>query len=344
MLKRIKQGGLRSAKALRLLDVISNSRWRRNRLLILGYHGISLDDEHLWNPELFVSADFLRRRFQIIKQSGCTVLGLGDAVQRLYSGTLPSKTVVITFDDGFYNFYSIAYPILREFDFPVTLYLTTFYTEYNQPIFGIAVDYVLWKARSSSLDCSAIFERDEVIDLNADTERRRCHSLIIDHARDHNFSAEQKNALLKDLCVALNINFEAFCEARLFQLITPPEVSEIADCVDIELHTHRHRVPLDEKLFAREIDDNRRVIGKAAAKRPTHFCYPSGQYNSLFFPWLEAADVISATTCDPALATGSTSRFMLPRLIDNSSLTDIEFEGWLSGISNFLPQRRYSYE
>lgn len=339
MLKRIKQGGLKSAKAVRLLDLISKSGWRQNRLLILGYHGVSLDDEHLWNPELFMPAEFLRRRFQIIKESGCTVLGLGDAVQRLYSGTLPAKTVVITFDDGFYNFYKIAFPILREFDFPATLYLTTFYTEYNKPIFGIAVDYVLWKARSSHFDCTELLTRDEVIDLNVEAERRRCHSLIIGHARD--FSAEQKDALLHKLCCALNINYADFCEARLFQLMTLQEVSAIAKYVDIELHTHRHRVPLDEKLFTREIDDNRRVIERAASKRATHFCYPSGEYDSLIFDWLEATDVISATTCDPALATGSTSPFLLPRLIDTCALTDIEFEGWLSGVSDFLPRRRH---
>jgi peptidoglycan/xylan/chitin deacetylase (PgdA/CDA1 family) len=342
MLKRIKQGGLRSVKSLRLLDLTGNTRWRRDRLLILGYHGVSLDDEHLWNPELFMSAELLRRRFQIIKETGCTVLRLDEAVQRLYNGTLPAKTVVITFDDGFYNFYKIALPILKEFDFPATLYLTTFYTEYNKPIFGIAADYLLWKARSATLNCSSLLESCEAVDLNTETERRRCHSMIIDYAQDHHFSAEQKNAFLKDLCLELDIDFTAFCDDRLFQLMTPHEVAETASSVDIELHTHRHRVPFDEKLFGREIDDNRRAIGESTARRPTHFCYPSGQYNSLFFRWLEAADVVSATTCDPALATASTSRFLLPRLIDTCSLSDVEFEGWLAGISHFLPQRRYS--
>jgi peptidoglycan/xylan/chitin deacetylase (PgdA/CDA1 family) len=342
MLKRLKQRGLRSAKGLRILDVTANSRWRRNRLLILGYHGVSLDDEHLWNPELFMSAEFLRRRFEIINESGCTVLGLGDAVERLYNGTLPAKTVVITFDDGFYNFYKIALPLLREFNFPATLYLTTFYSEYNKPIFGIAADYLLWKARLSSLNCSSLLKSDEVIDLASDTERRRCHSMITGYAQDNHFSAEQKDAFLNDLCSELDIDFATFCEARLFQLMTPHEVAGTASSVDIELHTHRHRVPLDEKLFKREIDDNRRAIGESTTKIPMHFCYPSGQYNSLFFRWLEEADVVSATTCDPALATADTSRFLLPRLIDTCGLMDVEFEGWLAGLSHFLPQRRYS--
>jgi peptidoglycan/xylan/chitin deacetylase (PgdA/CDA1 family) len=342
MLKRIKQGGLKSAKSLRLLDLVGKSRWRTDRLLILGYHGVSLDDEHVWNPELFMPAELLRRRFQIIKESRCTVLGLGDALQRLYSGTLPAKTVVITFDDGFYNFHKVAVPLLGEFNFPATLYLTTFYTDYNKPIFGIAADYLLWKGKSSRLNCSSLLEIDEVIDLNIDSERLRCHRLIIDYALKRELSAEQKNSLLMDLCSELNIDFATFCETRLFQLMTSQEVSQAAERVNIELHTHRHRVPLDERLFAREIDDNRRAIGRATASRPTHFCYPSGQYNSLFFPWLETADVVSATTCDPALATATTSNFLLPRLIDTCSLTDVEFEGWLSGVSHFLPQRRYA--
>src|SRR5207249_8815632 len=49
MLKRFKQATLRSLKTSGVSTLVHNSRWRRQRLLILAYHGISLEDEHLWN-------------------------------------------------------------------------------------------------------------------------------------------------------------------------------------------------------------------------------------------------------------------------------------------------------
>ena len=59
--------GIRAAGGFRLF---ADSEWRRRRLLILCYHGVSLQDEHEWNPELFVTPAFLRRRFEILRDRG----------------------------------------------------------------------------------------------------------------------------------------------------------------------------------------------------------------------------------------------------------------------------------
>jgi peptidoglycan/xylan/chitin deacetylase (PgdA/CDA1 family) len=40
---------------------------------------------------------------------------------------LPARPVMITFDDGFADFYSAALPILQQYNFPATLYVTTAY-------------------------------------------------------------------------------------------------------------------------------------------------------------------------------------------------------------------------
>ena len=72
----------------------------------------------------------------------------------------------------------------------------------------------------------------------------------------------------------------------------------------------------------------------------THFCYPSGVTNPAYEPWLRALNVASATTCFPGLASQNSNAFMIPRLIDTSYLSELEFEGWLTGASAFLPRRR----
>jgi len=341
MLKTIKQNLLKSAKSLRFFDFSGKSRWRQNKLLILAYHGISLEDEHLWNSSLFMPPDLLRRRFELIKRHGCNVLPLDEAVERLYNRTLPQKSVVITFDDGNYDFYRQAFPIIKEFNFPTTVYLTTFYSQYNKPVFDVAAKYLLWKAKSKILDCRALpVGRGEQIDLAIESERKRAYDLLSDHALENEFSAEQKNDLLALLCGSLQIDYAEFCGKRIMRLMNSEEVVEIAAAgVDVQLHTHRHRTPLEERLFRREIEDNRRVIAAAAAKRATHFCYPSGEHDTRFFPWMQAENVASATTCETALSTRETNRFLLPRLVDTSSLSEVEFEGWLTGISHFLPQR-----
>lgn len=342
MLKTFKQNLLKLTKVSKISDFFGKSGWRQNKLLILAYHGVSLEDEHLWDSSLFVPADFLRRRFEITKQFGCNVLPLGEAIEKLYAGDLPEKAVAITFDDGNYDFFACALPLIKEFEFPATVYLTTYYSDYNKPVFGVAANYLLWKAQSKTLRLNDLLKLDEEINLSNEAERFRAHHLIIKHADENNFSAAQKDNLLAAMSAELDIDYAEFCRKRILQLMNSTEASEIAASgVDIQLHTHRHRVPLDEKLFRREIEDNRRAIGKAVSGAPAkHFCYPSGVHDSQFFPWMESENVVSATTCETALATTSTNPFLLPRLVDTCSLSEIEFEGWLSGISQFLPQRR----
>jgi hypothetical protein len=49
--------------------------------------------------------------------------------------------------------------------------------------------------------------------------------------------------------------------------------------------------------------------------------------------------VVSATTCQPGLASRNSDALLLPRLIDTSALTRPEFEGWISGTAAWLPRR-----
>ncbi|HYX30541.1 MAG TPA: polysaccharide deacetylase family protein, partial [Pyrinomonadaceae bacterium] len=134
MLKKLKQVTLRSLKSTGVSALVQNSRWRRQRLLILAYHAVSMIDEHEWNGSQCISPETLRGRMQQLKRSRCAVLPLGEAVERLYKNDLPDRAVALTFDDGFADFYHRAFPIIDEFGLPVTLYLTTFYSYYNRPI------------------------------------------------------------------------------------------------------------------------------------------------------------------------------------------------------------------
>ncbi len=341
MLKRIKKKVLGTAKSLGGLDFLSTSSWRRDRLLILGYHGIALNDEHLWNPSLFMPAGLFRKRLDMMLNFGCNILPLEKALDLQAAGKLPEKAVAITFDDGFYNFYKSAVPILREYDLPSSVYMTTYYSVYNQPVFGIAMDYLLWKARSKTIDLDLDGVVSGRFDLSDDGVRTMIHETIWKHSEEEDFSADEKNRFLQRLCDELGLDFSGFCEQRLFNLMTPDELREISDAgIDVELHTHRHRMPRDRKLFDREIEDNRNVVAESTGRTPNHFCYPSGNYDRMFFGWLRKNGIKSATTCDSGMVSRSTNQMQVPRLIDTATLSEIEFEGWITGAASLLPRRK----
>jgi peptidoglycan/xylan/chitin deacetylase (PgdA/CDA1 family) len=340
MLKKFKQATLRSLKTTGVSRLVHNSHWRRQRLVILTYHGIATDDEHLWNNSLFMSPELFRTRLELIKRSGCSVLPLDEAIKRLYENDLPQRAVAITFDDGHSDFREKAFPLIKEFDFPVTLYLTTFYSEYNRPVFDVMCAYLLWKGRNETLNLKALTGREARLDLRSAASRESAGIQLLEFARAEKLSAEEKDTLAASLAENLKVDYAALLERRALHLVTPDEVRQLAaDGIDIQLHTHRHRMPLDRGLFLREIEDNRKSIQAMTGTRASHFCYPSGEYNLAFLPWLREAGVVSATTCEQGMASPSSNPLLLPRLIDVSSLSSIEFESWLTGISAALPRR-----
>jgi peptidoglycan/xylan/chitin deacetylase (PgdA/CDA1 family) len=341
MLKSLKQATLGTLKTSGVFSLVDTSRWRQRRLLILAYHGISLDDEHEWDPSLYMTPGRFRRRMQLLKDSGCKVLPLNEAVRLLYEEELPEKCVVLTFDDGNYDFIKEAQPILREFNFPVTVYLTTFYSHYRQPVFDVICSYLLWKGQTARLEFKKITGLDVTLDLFDVGSRARALEMLRKFALDNELSAEEKDLLAASIAGELKIDYDALRAKRLLQILSPNEVKTLAhEGVDIQLHTHRHRVPLERSLFMREIEDNRNSIKAMTGRLASHFCYPSGVYNQTFLAWLEEAGVTSATTCDTGFATRQSQRLLLPRLLDTSGLSDIEFEGWLTGVSAALPRRK----
>jgi peptidoglycan/xylan/chitin deacetylase (PgdA/CDA1 family) len=341
MLKKFKQATLRSLKTSGVSTLVQNSRWRRQRLLILAYHGVSTDDQHLWNGSMYLSPEMFRARLETIAKFGCAVLPLAEAITRLYANDLPDRSVAITFDDGNFDYQASAFPLLKEFGFPSTLYLTTFYSHYNKPIFGIFCEYLLWKGQGETLDLKKITGQDSKIELSSAAARNAAFHEIERHVQAQNSSAEEKTALAEMLARQLKLDYEALIEKRIMHLLAPEDVTRLAaDGADIQLHTHRHRTPLDRELFLREIEDNRKSIEAMTGLRPSHFCYPSGVYDHRFLPWLQEAGIVSATTCETGFASRSSNQLLLPRFLDSAALSSIEFESWLTGVSAALPRRR----
>lgn len=338
MVKTVKRAVLKAGKVLSLQSRVASSQWRRSRLAILCYHAVSIEDEHEWDPRFNVSPGILESRFRMLREEHYNVLTLDEAVRRLYEGTLPPKSVAITFDDGSYDFYARAYPLLRKYDLPATVYLTTFYCYHPKPIFGMFCFYLMWKGRHT-FPGGRLMHLDYEPDLSTEAGRMKAAADIV-AAHQHRELAE-RDAVAEELARQLRVDYQAILGKRILQLMKPEEVAHIArDGFDIQLHTHRHRTPRDQNLFLREIADNRRSIRDmiGSDENTRHFCYPSGNHAPEFLPWLKEQRVVSATTCQSGLASPDCHPLLLPRIVDTCGLNDLEFESWISGVRSVVAQ------
>jgi len=335
--RRVRHAALAGLGAMGGFTSIAASPWRRRRLLILCYHGVSLQDEHEWNPELFVTPAFLRRRFEILRNSGYVVLPLGKAVRSLQRGTLPPRSVVLTFDDGFYNFFVAALPLLEEFGYPATNYMSTYYAVHQLPSPLTTLRYLLWRARLRVLAPAVLPGQDGSVDLQDLQQREKLAANLLNEVQVLSDDREAQQAWLGEIATRLGVDWDNIVRSRLFHLMSAAEVADIARRgFDVQLHTHRHRTPREKTAFCHEVLQNRRILEGMTGRPATHFCYPSGDVDPVFLPWLRELEVETATTGFAGLARAEHDPLLLPRYVDTMAQSEVLFESWLSGAGAIL--------
>lgn len=278
------------------------------RLRILCYHGLWTTPGFQYGDRLFMPPAQFERRMGRLKRSGYPVLGLDEAVTALAEARLPAGAVVVTIDDGWASTHTHMLPVLEALGLPSTVYVTSWYVGRELPVVNKAVDYLYARAGRSPAEVGST-------------------AAAID-ALPH----EQREPALRDLSVSLGIPLD-WWETRQFHSMTPVEV---ADCVargmDVQLHTHRHRAAPD--TLDTELEENRSLLAEWTGLPPAHFnhfCYPSGEYEPEAEPVLARQDVRSATLVDQGTNASDAHPYRLRRFLDGRSVTDAEFDAYLSG-------------
>lgn len=89
--------------------------------ICLCYHNI----EDLNKPNMLtISVAEFEKEMQALKDAGFKVIGLQDYLAfRRGEKDMPAKSAIITIDDGWQSAYSNAWPILKKYDYPFTLFL-----------------------------------------------------------------------------------------------------------------------------------------------------------------------------------------------------------------------------
>lgn len=93
------------------------------------YHSVAGDLDF----ELDLPLTLFRRQLEFLAQAG-SVVSYDDALHSLRSKPqTEADKVVLTFDDGFVNFYTHVFPILQQLGLPATLFVTTGFVETGIP-------------------------------------------------------------------------------------------------------------------------------------------------------------------------------------------------------------------
>jgi peptidoglycan/xylan/chitin deacetylase (PgdA/CDA1 family) len=103
---------------------VTGARARRLPVPILMYHVINRAPAGVPNAELWVDKDVFADEMRALRKAGYTAVTLQQAWDGWkYGGPLPSKPIVVSFDDGYLSHYTHAKPVLRALGWPGVLYL-----------------------------------------------------------------------------------------------------------------------------------------------------------------------------------------------------------------------------
>ena len=130
----IRKTVLKGASALGVNALYRSSQ--KNRFVILMYHGIvrrALPFPCWWQ----LSIDQFQWQMNYLKKN-YNVISLKEVVDKIHNRIpLDPNTAVITFDDGYHNNYSLAYPILKELNLPASIFLVTDFIGQDQLLWAI---------------------------------------------------------------------------------------------------------------------------------------------------------------------------------------------------------------
>jgi len=105
------------------------------------YHYLSVPpkDADIYRLDLSVTPENFEAQLAYLKEAGFSTISLDDLTYHLAGlKSLPEKPIILTFDDGYADSYTNAFPLLKKYGFTATFFLVTQPIDYGDP------NYLSW--------------------------------------------------------------------------------------------------------------------------------------------------------------------------------------------------------
>jgi peptidoglycan/xylan/chitin deacetylase (PgdA/CDA1 family) len=186
---------------------------------------------------------------------------------------LPNKVAVITFDDGYKDNYTYAFPILKKYNVPATIFLTTGYLNNGKLFWFDLVRYILWNTKLKQIE----LDNYGIISLNTVRIKKKSINKFGEYLKK--IPDEKKNYLIKRIIKISKLNIPHNLGKDI--ILTWEEVKEMNQSgIDFGAHTLTHPIltRISKKKAMYEIIQSKKEIEKRLGKEVTTFCYPNGDY------------------------------------------------------------------
>lgn len=293
----------------------------QNQTAILLYHRVIPKDkkETIFSlPEIVVYEDSFEKQMKFLSEN-YHVISLDDFIKtRGEKIPLPRKTAVITFDDGWEDNYLNAFPILKKYKMPATIFLTTCFIG-TREIFWQEKVVFLTKQLLSMADTlkkcliSIGNELQQLFDsLRNERENNNAWLRLLENLTS--MDTNKRESLIMNMDTHLNhpklphtensfLNWEQIHEMEKHQ-------------IDFASHgaTHRILTTLKEAEIKEELESSMEFLQHKLNTIIKAFAYPNGNYNNKIINLLEKAGYSIALTVESGTNTNKTIIYCLKRI------------------------------
>jgi peptidoglycan/xylan/chitin deacetylase (PgdA/CDA1 family) len=237
-----------------------------------------------------------------------------EAVERIRDGKkFPERSAVITIDDGYRDFYDIAFPVLKSFGIPATIFLVTEFVAGNCWIWTDKARYILTRTAVERLDFQI---NRTVFDKVLGDKKSRLTVAGSLNSELKRLSDKEKEDYLTELSDALNVPISDQPPDEYSALSWDRAKELAAQGIDIGSHTATHPIltNVDSARLVGELRDSRAAIQRELGQDTIHFCYPNGNVSQRERDATEAAAYASAVTTEIRLCENTEDLFLIPRI------------------------------
>jgi peptidoglycan/xylan/chitin deacetylase (PgdA/CDA1 family) len=253
-------------------------RKHREQVVILTYHGVLESGSESYVNRNCVSAAMFDLQMQWLKKN-YRVLAISEILNALAGKKeLPPYAAGITFDDGFRNNYTVAFPILLKYNLPAAIFVTTdFIGQANRKLWTERVDAMIQSTttRRLSVQMNGDFTTFDVSNKDA-------KELASDHIRKYLKSLNPAARERKIIALEMQVENPRDCidevEER-YAFLSWDEVKTMSEGgIEIGSHTASHAIlaTLAPEEAEREMQKSKNEIEAQVQKHCDLFSYPNG--------------------------------------------------------------------
>ena len=313
---------------LRRCGVFASFRYlNKTKVLIVTYHRFSKEEDgRSTSMKAFAEQlDHLKNHYSVL-----SLTELGDCLNN--GKQLPLRAAAITIDDGFRDFYDIAFPQLHERGLPATLFVITDFVEQKTWLWTDKLRYLVSQLPDGPTSLS--FEKHDLT-FNLDGSLSRYQAADRINSILKKLPETKKNAAIKQIAETLKIVLPEKPPAE-YAAVTWDQVREMSrGGIEIGSHTVTHPIlpNVDDEQLRHELVDSKIKLEHELGGPVTLFCYPNGSYDERVEAAVREAGYKVAVTTIPRLNDQRSDLHALARVPAELDLD--HFEQTTSGLEQF---------